>query len=104
MPARPESPSLCSPFPSPCCSSSIWRRPGAAGKRAMFDAFAARPPGRIGEGAATEPAGGRAALIGLTVAILALFMLLPLIVVFWQALSKGFGAYFAAFADPDAQA
>src|SRR5579872_855952 len=70
----------------------------------MFDAFAAKPPGRIGEGAATEPAGGRAALIGLTVAILALFILLPLIVVFRQALSKGLGAYFAAFADPDAQA
>src|SRR5579884_4103011 len=104
MPARPESPSSCSPFPSPCCSSSIWRRLGAAGKPAMSDARAGAAPRAGAEGVASEPAALRAALIGLTIAILTLFMLLPLIVVFWQALSKGYGAYFAAFADPDAQA
>lgn len=71
----------------------------------MSDALAAAAARRAGaEGVASEPAAARAALTGLTIAILALFMLLPLIVVFWQALSKGYGAYFAAFADPDTRA
>ena len=71
----------------------------------MSDALATAAARRAGaEGVASEPAAARAALTGLTIAILALFMLLPLIVVFWQALSKGYGAYFAACADPDARA
>jgi sulfate transport system permease protein len=41
-------------------------------------------------------------LLGLALAYLAVLVLMPLIVVFAQALQKGIGAYFAALADPDA--
>ncbi|WP_260927641.1 sulfate ABC transporter permease subunit CysW [Novosphingobium sp. 9] len=45
---------------------------------------------------------GRGALIALAMGFLLLFLLAPLIVVFVEALSKGFGAYFEALVDPDA--
>jgi sulfate transport system permease protein len=41
-------------------------------------------------------------LLGLALAYLAVLVLMPLIVVFAQALQKGIGAYVAALADPDA--
>ena len=47
---------------------------------------------------------GRLLLIGVALAFLALFLLLPLLVVFAQALSKGVGAYLAAISDPMAWA
>ena len=43
----------------------------------------------------------RALLIALALAFLALFLFLPLVSVFVEALRKGVGAYFAALADPD---
>jgi sulfate/thiosulfate transport system permease protein len=47
---------------------------------------------------------GRFMLIAVAMAFLAAFLLLPLVVVFTQALSKGVGAYFAAIVDPMAWA
>jgi sulfate transport system permease protein len=41
-------------------------------------------------------------LIGVALAFLALFLALPLVLVFAEALSRGFGAYVEALADPDA--
>jgi sulfate transport system permease protein len=43
-------------------------------------------------------------LIVVTMAFLAVFLLLPLVNVFAQALAKGFGAYLGALRDPDTQA
>lgn len=43
-------------------------------------------------------------LIAVALAFLGLFLVLPLLTVFAQALAKGWGAYLAAFAEPDAQA
>jgi len=45
----------------------------------------------------------RLSLLGLVVAFLLLFLVAPLVVVFDEALSKGFGTYFAAFTDPAAR-
>jgi len=50
----------------------------------------------------TEPAPVRWALIGVTLAFLSLFLFLPLVAVFTQALEQGVGAYLAALSDPDA--
>jgi sulfate transport system permease protein len=62
-------------------------------------AVAARP-------VATQSALGRRILIGITVAFLTLFVLIPLVNVFEQAFAKGFDAYVAVFfppqPDPDA--
>jgi sulfate transport system permease protein len=49
-----------------------------------------------------DPAVLRWSLILVCLVFLGLFLLLPLIVVFANALSKGFGAYVAALTDPDA--
>ena len=46
----------------------------------------------------------RAVLIGVALAFLGVFLLLPLAVVFTEALRKGLAAYTETFADPDAQA
>ena len=46
----------------------------------------------------------RALLIGAALAFLALFLVLPLVAVFAQALDKGLAAYLASFTDPDAWA
>lgn len=48
--------------------------------------------------------GGRYALIALAIAFLALFLMLPLVAVFVEALSKGIAAYGAAIVEPDALA
>ena len=50
----------------------------------------------------TEPAWVRYTLIGIALAFVLLFLVLPLATVFTEALRKGFGAYFDALADPDA--
>ncbi len=52
----------------------------------------------------TESAPVRALLIALALAFLAVFLILPVIVVFGEALRKGFAAYLATFRDPDAEA
>jgi sulfate/thiosulfate transport system permease protein len=52
----------------------------------------------------TESRAARTTLIVMTLAFLALFLLLPLFVVFGEALRRGVSAYLATFSDPDAQA
>lgn len=46
----------------------------------------------------------RAALVGLALAFVVLFLVLPLVAVFVQALHKGLGPYLGAIAEPNAQA
>src|SRR5260221_10314693 len=50
----------------------------------------------------TEPRPIRIVIIALAVLFLSVFVVLPLVVVFAQAFSKGIGAYFAALSDPEA--
>src|SRR3954464_14335202 len=51
-----------------------------------------------------EPWLGRALIIGFAVLFLSLFVVLPLLLVFSSALSKGIGFYLAALNDPEAWA
>jgi len=53
--------------------------------------------------ARSDPRWLRAVLISVTILFLGLFLFLPLLTVFLEALRKGVGAYFASFADPDAR-
>jgi sulfate/thiosulfate transport system permease protein len=57
---------------------------------------------RVRRGVRQEPRGVRWAIIAIAVAFLSVFLLLPLIAVFQQALVRGFGPYFAALVEPDA--
>src|SRR5258707_9611561 len=50
----------------------------------------------------TEPGLIRFAIIAIAVSFLTVFVVLPLVVVFAQAFSKGISAYFAALSDPEA--
>jgi sulfate/thiosulfate transport system permease protein len=50
----------------------------------------------------TEPAWIRWTLTTIALAFLALFLVMPLVAVFTQALAKGLGAYFESFNNPDA--
>ena len=50
----------------------------------------------------TEPKLVRAVIIAIAVTFLTVFVVLPLVVVFAQAFSKGIGAYFSALTDPEA--
>ncbi|PJG51959.1 sulfate ABC transporter permease subunit CysW [Bradyrhizobium forestalis] len=52
----------------------------------------------------TEPRAVRIVIIALAVIFLTVFVVLPLVVVFAQALSRGILAYFAALAEPEALA
>lgn len=52
----------------------------------------------------TESPAFRRLLIGIAIAFLALFLVVPLIAVFVEAMGKGIGAYFATFVEEDAQA
>lgn len=52
--------------------------------------------------ATTEPAGVRWLLISCMLVFVGIFLVLPLVVVFGEAFSKGMGAYFAALREPDA--
>src|ERR1700720_3658107 len=52
--------------------------------------------------ARTEPWLIRAVIITIAVTFLTVFVVLPLVVVFAQAFSKGIGAYFSALTDPEA--
>jgi sulfate transport system permease protein len=54
-------------------------------------------------GNAAGKSAGRIALITIALLFMVLFLLLPLIVVFAQALSSGFEAYFSSIADPNVQ-
>src|SRR5207302_42982 len=50
----------------------------------------------------TEPAPVRFIIVALAITFLSVFVVLPLVVVFAQAFSKGIGAYFSALAEPEA--
>ena len=50
----------------------------------------------------TEPWLIRVVIIAIAVTFLTVFVVLPLVVVFAQAFSKGVGAYFSALTDPEA--
>jgi sulfate transport system permease protein len=52
----------------------------------------------------TEPKGIRWLLIGITLVFLSIFLILPLLVVFTEAFSKGTATYLTALNDPDAHA
>ena len=54
------------------------------------------------DGLRTEPRAIRIAIIAVAVIFLTIFVVLPLVVVFAQAFSKGIGAYFAALSDSEA--
>jgi sulfate transport system permease protein len=58
-------------------------------------------PRRVSD-AVTEPAWVRRLLIGVALAFLALFLFVPLVAVFAEALKKGIGVYLAAIIEPDA--
>jgi sulfate transport system permease protein len=58
--------------------------------------------GQASRSSLAEPAWLRAALIGGALVFLALFLLLPLVVVFTEALKRGLGAYWDALIEPDA--
>src|SRR6478752_33422 len=63
----------------------------------------ARPQvGTSSENLRTEPGLVRFIIIALTITFLSVFVVLPLVVVFAQAFSKGAGAYFSALAEPEA--
>lgn len=53
--------------------------------------------------ARTEPRAIRFVIIAIAITFLTVFVVLPLVVVFTQAFSKGIGAYLSALADPEAQ-
>jgi sulfate/thiosulfate transport system permease protein len=59
------------------------------------------PRNRAVGAAISEPAAVRWLLIGIAVAFLAIFLFLPLAVVFATALEKGAAVYFQTFRDPD---
>jgi len=59
-----------------------------------------RPP----RSAVTERHGTRIALTAVALLFLAVFLVLPLVIVFLQAFANGVGAYFAALQEPDALA
>jgi sulfate/thiosulfate transport system permease protein len=62
-----------------------------------------RPAGAQAAPRATQdPAWARWLLTGLALVFLSLFLFLPLLAVFTEALRRGFGPYFAALKDPDA--
>src|SRR5688572_5933235 len=60
------------------------------------------PGAKAGSSATTEPAIVRWILIGTALAFLTLFLFVPLVSVFVEALRKGFGPFFAALVEPDA--
>ncbi len=64
----------------------------------------AAPAAKAWHPATTESRSARYVLIAITLAFLGLFLFLPLVSVFVEAFRKGPAQYFAAFAEPDAQA
>jgi sulfate/thiosulfate transport system permease protein len=68
----------------------------AAEQKTAARAFAAPDDAR------SEPRLVRFAIIAIAIVFLGVFVVLPLVVVFAQAFSKGVGAYFAALSDPEA--
>ena len=63
-------------------------------------ALSARPRARVAVRATTEPFVVKALLTAVALGFLALFLVVPLVTVFSQALEKGWAAYAAALAEP----
>src|SRR6476469_7580319 len=99
------SPPSCWRSPSCCCSSSICCRPGAARGSRMAEAVAPslQAPARFRDASSESPA-TRAILIGVAVVFLLVFLLMPLAIVFYEALREGLGAFVAGIAERDALA
>jgi len=74
-----------------------------AGEAGAMSAASAseKAPRRIDE-ATSEPAWVRRLLIGIALAFLAVFLFVPLVAVFVEALKKGLDVYLAAISEPDA--
>src|SRR5438876_8800427 len=87
----------CSSPPSPCCSPSIFRSTCCVG--AMASDRAAPPASPT---AARRL--GRLVLIAAAASFLVVFLVVPLAVVFGEALAKGLAPYLAALPAPDARA
>src|SRR5258708_6473288 len=75
-----------------------WRERG----RSTAVATAAIPTNVQQTASRTEPRPVRFVIIALAVTFLTVFVVLPLVVVFAQAFSKGISSYFAALTDPEA--
>lgn len=72
---------------------------GGTVTRVAIGRFVRRPGAGLGDSRLA-----RTILIGLTLAFLALFVVLPLVLVFTQALAGGLKSYFEAIAEPDTRA
>jgi sulfate/thiosulfate transport system permease protein len=59
-------------------------------------------PAALREDPRTEPRAVRIVIVGMAVTFLSVFVVLPLVVVFAQAFSKGISAYLAALGNPEA--
>jgi sulfate transport system permease protein len=66
----------------------------------MYDAMAPALPVTL-RPATTERPWVRGVLIGVAVAFLLIFLLMPLVIVFFEAFAKGVGAYFSAITEKD---
>ena len=60
------------------------------------------PTSAVRDDLRTEPQAVRIVIIAMAVIFLTVLVVLPLVVVFAQAFSKGIGAYFSALSDPEA--
>jgi sulfate/thiosulfate transport system permease protein len=74
----------------------------APGRRASTTSAMALRKGKPASDARADPVPMRWAIIGIAVAFLIVFIVIPLLNVFVQAFSKGFAAYVAAIGNPDA--
>src|SRR5438874_2448178 len=97
IPAPSPSPSSCWPSPSSCCCCSICCRLGRE------DAMRPdRPSERRAAASLRDPTWLRLLLTLVAVLFLLVFLVMPLAVLFSEALSDGFSAYVEAILDPDA--
>jgi sulfate/thiosulfate transport system permease protein len=75
---------------------------GRAASRTKPDGTGAASVHAARDNLRTEPPAVRAVIIALAITFLSVFVVLPLVVVFAQAFSKGISAYLAALSDPEA--
>src|SRR6266480_4802156 len=74
----------------------------APGMRASRTSAMVQRKGKPASDARADPVPMRWAIIGIAIAFLIIFIVIPLLNVFAQAFSKGFDAYVAAIGNPDA--
>src|SRR5436190_14496084 len=98
------SPRSCWRSPSSSCSSSICCRHGAAGGSRMADTLAPSLQAHAHRfrDASTESPIVRSVLIGIAVVFLLVFLLMPLAIVFYEALREGIGAFLTGITERDA--